>query len=849
MKILSEIKHFYENLYNNQHSMENFDNHFLSDVKKLDKKVANDMEKELQMEECEKALKKMKNGKTPGSDGLSVEFYKIFWQHIKDLVYESFIYGYNIGELSIDQKRGIIKLLPKKGKILKFLKNWRPISLLNTDYKILAHVLAMRLQSALPSIIHPDQNGYLENCFIRCNIRTIYDIIELSQFEPFSNIITLVDYEKAFDNIKWTFLQKSLEAFGFSKNFRNWINVMYSGSKSCVMNNGYSSTFFSLSNGVHQGCPLSALLFIIVVETLAENIRNDKNIKGVKVNNEEVKISLLADDTTLFLKDIDSLRKVLNTMEMFMKCSGLKINKNKTQILQVGKKDWDTKEFKLKSAKHEIYTLGTWFYKDPQITNKSNITNKINDFEGILEYWKHKHLTIFEKIKVLKVFALSKLNYVITNLDVDKDDIERIQKSIFEFVWENKPPKIKYDVSFQDIENGGIKLPHTESFINANRISWVKRLLYKHNRSHQYLQSFIPHIPLEHFLKCNFNPQNLPINIPSFYLKILCTWFDLKKEPKNALDVRREFFMLNQHIKIDNNYVFYPEMLTKNILSIHDLLNKNGHFFSYTSFCAKNGAILNPFQYMSLIDAIPLRWRSMLKQQNIPQAINISEEPLYCSLENNEINIHKLKSNYVYWHIIKKMQRKPTCIESWNKRLNITLDTTNWKSIFCLPHQCTNNLEIKDLQIKIIHRFYASQSLISKWDKETSNICKLCNTKDANILHTFYECQHSTDFWTDMQGWINEHDPFQDISFNKITVILGIVPYTFRTHCINHMILHAKHFIHVQRTYNKRPKRTNFLNSYKYTLITEKELFTLKGQSSMFQNLFGKIFQYLFFHT
>ena len=231
-EVLSEIKHFYENLYNNQHSTENFDHEFLSNVKKLEQKNINDLEKELQIDECEKALRKMKNGKTPGSDGLSVEFYKIFWQHIKDLVYESFIHGYNIGELSIDQKRGIIKLLPKKGKILKFLKNWRPISLLNTDYKILAHVLAMRLQLALPSIIHPDQNGYLENRFIGCNIRTIYDIIELSQTEPLSNIITLVDYEKAFVNIKWNFLQKALTAFGFGKNFRNWINVMYSGSKS-----------------------------------------------------------------------------------------------------------------------------------------------------------------------------------------------------------------------------------------------------------------------------------------------------------------------------------------------------------------------------------------------------------------------------------------------------------------------------------------------------------------------------------------------------------------------------------------------------------------------------------------
>ncbi len=115
--ILNEIKSFYENLYNNkQNTIENLENHFLSNIKKIDTDDYNVAEKELQMEECEKALKKMKNGKKTGSDGLSVEFYKMFWQHIKDLVFESFIYSYDIGELSIDQKRGIIKLLPKKVK-------------------------------------------------------------------------------------------------------------------------------------------------------------------------------------------------------------------------------------------------------------------------------------------------------------------------------------------------------------------------------------------------------------------------------------------------------------------------------------------------------------------------------------------------------------------------------------------------------------------------------------------------------------------------------------------------------------------------------------------------------------
>ena len=128
----------------------------------------------------------------------------------------------------------------------------------------------------------------------------------------------------------------------------SWIKAMYSNTNSCVMNNGYSSAFFPLSKGIRQGCPMSALLFIIVVEILAINIRCNKNIKGIMLNNNEVKISLLADDTTLFLRDINSLQNVISIMYMFKQSSGLKINKSKTQVLQICRKEWNLKCFKLK---------------------------------------------------------------------------------------------------------------------------------------------------------------------------------------------------------------------------------------------------------------------------------------------------------------------------------------------------------------------------------------------------------------------------------------------------------------------------------------------------------------------
>ena len=109
--------------------------------------------------------------KSPGTDGLPVNFYRMLWDDLKELVCSVFNTCFNDGELCPSMKRGIITLLPKKGKDTLFLKNWRPISLLNTDYKILAKVLSTRLQKVLPSIIHGDQTGFLKDRYIGENIR------------------------------------------------------------------------------------------------------------------------------------------------------------------------------------------------------------------------------------------------------------------------------------------------------------------------------------------------------------------------------------------------------------------------------------------------------------------------------------------------------------------------------------------------------------------------------------------------------------------------------------------------------------------------------------------------------
>jgi hypothetical protein len=192
-----------------------------------------------------KSIKALSSGKTPGSDGLPADFYKFFWCDIKRLLSESIIYAMEKGELSIEQKRGIITLLPKKGKNRLYLKNWRPISLLNTDYKIIGKILATRLQQVLPTIIHDDQSGYLKGRFIGQNIRILEDITFFTKQKQLPGVLLSIDFEKAFDSLNWNFLFKTLKHVNFGETFIGYVKTMYNNTESTVLNNGNIGTFSS----------------------------------------------------------------------------------------------------------------------------------------------------------------------------------------------------------------------------------------------------------------------------------------------------------------------------------------------------------------------------------------------------------------------------------------------------------------------------------------------------------------------------------------------------------------------------------------------------------------------------
>ena len=189
----------------------------------------------------------------------------------------------------------------------------------------------------MPSVISSDQTGFLKSRFIGENIRLINSIISYTDIKQIPGLLLFIDFEKASDTLEWSFIEKTLNYYNFGNSLISWIKLFYTDISSSIQNNGWTSDFFNLSRGVRQGCPLSPYLFILCAEILGASIRQDKQIRGINILENECKVSQYADDTTLILDGTkSSIERSFFLLDSFGKLSGLNVNFEKTEALWIG---------------------------------------------------------------------------------------------------------------------------------------------------------------------------------------------------------------------------------------------------------------------------------------------------------------------------------------------------------------------------------------------------------------------------------------------------------------------------------------------------------------------------------
>ena len=279
--ILHYQKKFYQNLYSE--SLEIDEKPLPEIIGENPNKLTNDesinLEGEITYTELATTLRNMKNGKRPGNDGFTTEFFKFFWPDLGHFILRSLNFAYINDCLSVTQKQGIITCIPKPNKRRNVLKNWRPCSLLNVIYKLASSVIANRLKTVLKRIINEDQKGFISGRFKGENIRLIYDILFETKEQNIPGLLLSIDFQQAFESVSWKFISKTLDYFNFGPSFKKWINIFQNGTESCILQNGFLSEFFYLQKGCRHGDPIPPYIFILCAEVLSIMLKTEYSIK------------------------------------------------------------------------------------------------------------------------------------------------------------------------------------------------------------------------------------------------------------------------------------------------------------------------------------------------------------------------------------------------------------------------------------------------------------------------------------------------------------------------------------------------------------------------------------------
>ena len=637
-KILKEQFNFYRKLYSKDPKvrfiLQNNNMHTLNEAE------TKMIDEEFTLEDFTNALKNMSRNKCLGNDGLSMEFYVIFWDKLGSLIWDAMKLSHKRGMLYRSARRGVISLIPKKLKDATLLKSFRPLCLLNVDCKILTKMLADRLKPFLERIIGPQQTGYVPDRFIGINLRKMIDLLMYLEREEVPAVLLSLDFEKCFDSISHEALYKSLEYFGIGEYYISWVKVVYNNFELCTINNGRWTKYFPQERGVHQGCALSGPIFLFVTEILAINVKNNKLIQGIKIGENEEVISQYADDANIWsLYKEESINAVIEELKKFRKSTGLKVNYEKSTIYRVGSLRNEDKKLKLdkpfKWASGRVDTLGLVVnIQDLQSCDDDNYDKILEKMASTLNLWKSRGMSLLGKIEIVNSLIGSLFVYKMQVLPVASKQVHaRINKLVTDFIWNARKPKIRTETLSLSKECGGRKLVDTYKRDCALKIEWIRRIIEMHNPILCGLAFYHMNVEIRNHLiwECNFAAQDVAdINCQHpFWNDVMTQWAELNyKIPDSQEEVANQILWYNSHLKVGGKLYLKRKLYEKGILYVKDLF-VGPITMSFNEMKDSYGQDIKAMDYNTIMSTIPSHWKDILKH-SIP--VDLEHYSTVCEL-------------------------------------------------------------------------------------------------------------------------------------------------------------------------------------------------------------------------
>ncbi|GKC19946.1 RNA-directed DNA polymerase, eukaryota, reverse transcriptase zinc-binding domain protein [Tanacetum coccineum] len=445
-----------------------------------------ELELEVSKDEVKRAVWDCGTDKAPGPDGFTFGFYRRFWKVIENDVFDAVNHFFTYGDIPKGCNSSFIALIPKIPDA-NVVKDFRPISLIGSLYKIIAKILANRLVVVLGDIVNEVQSAFIADRQILDGPFILNEVLQWCKSKKKQSLIFKVDFEKAYDSVRWDFLDEVLKKFGFGDKWCTWIQSCLRSSRGSIIINGSPTAEFQFHKGLKQGDPLSPFLFILIMESLHlsfQRVVDARMFKGITLSSSLMLSHMFYADDVIFVGQWcdDNINTLVQVLECFFHASGLHINMNKSKLMGVLVDD--------EKVKQAASKLGCLILKPPFSYLGSKVGGSMHRIQAWnevvdrvyarLSKWKMKTLSIGGRLTLLKSVLGSMPIYHMSIFRVPMSVLRRLESIRSHFFNGHDPNSkrtswVKWKNVLASKEKGGLGVSSLYALNRGLMFKWVWR--------------------------------------------------------------------------------------------------------------------------------------------------------------------------------------------------------------------------------------------------------------------------------------------------------------------------------------------------------------------------------------
>lgn len=734
------------------------------DLPQLTQSEAQQMSQPITLVELYAALKTAKKGKSPGPDGIPPEIILHFWDILGPIMHAAINMAIQNGHFEKQMNTALISLIPKKGKDHTKCFNFRPISLINSDLKVYARVLAIRLEKYIGKLVHSDQSGFIPHRSAADNIRRLLHIINESKDKKSPYAVLSLDADKAFDRLNWDYLWEVLDKFGFDKKFINMVQIIYNNPSASIATNGLHSQPFDILRGTRQGCPLSPMLFALSLEPLAQKIRQDQ-ICSISIKGTQHAISLYADDILLYFSDFGTIQNILEIFNCFGKFSGYRINWSKSSLLPLNKKAQSMQITTDIPITNQITYLGILIQSDLKEIVHINYDKVFQKLKTDIDRWRTLPASLQSRVSTVKMNILPRVNFLSAMIPLPPSSKwwKNLDSLIRTFLWNGKQPKLKLATLQRTKMEGGLSLPNFELYHKAFQLravkTWFNTMIPTPCREIE--EAIVKPIRLEDVL---FSGLSLKYCKQSFG-PIITNTINTFKTVEKLLSYDNKWHLQtplwrNRNIKCGSEPFTSEQWSKQGIRTLADIWDDNGMLSFQNIAVSFNVPASSFFLFLQL--------RSALRAYGVPWGLALETHPVHSWFFNfSQQNV----VSAIYSRLLEVKVKQLPLHTIWVRELSV--DQIDWETVWGNIFGASKNPNHQLIHYKFCHRLYWTPKKRFLVKLSLSPHCNFCTYQQVGtFMHMVWECEKVYEFWERISSILSDMIG-KDIPVQPVVLLLN----------------------------------------------------------------------------